>query len=84
MITGFGDQGYEFESTQWVRLFEGEYATAKWLMSQLDAEGIPNRLTFPETHRTSSTVVFIEVMRRWLSQARTVREAEPPETSGSD
>lgn len=77
MIGSFGGEVYDFEAVQWVRLFRGEYATAKEIMARLDVEGIPNRLTFPDTNWKPSTVV-IEVMRRWLSQARNVIEADSP------
>jgi hypothetical protein len=69
VITGFGGAGYDFESVQWVPLFEGPYSVAKVIMARLEEKAIPNRLTFPEEQSANSMVV-IEVMRRWLPEAR--------------
>jgi GNAT superfamily N-acetyltransferase len=76
MITGnFGSLGgldpkaFDFEGRRWERFFEGEFSQAKQIMARLEAEDVPNRMTFPETQPTPTTVV-VEVMRRWLPRAR--------------
>ena len=77
MITGsFGGLGnvdpkaFDFEERRWERFWEGEFSKAKEIMSSLDAEKVPNRLAIPDGTAPTRSTVVIEVMRRWLPQAR--------------
>jgi hypothetical protein len=53
---------------RWDRVFEGDYSAAKEIMARLDAEDVPNRLAVPDG--LPHLVVEVEVMQRWISQAR--------------
>jgi hypothetical protein len=67
---GLRAEGLDFEGRRWKRLFEGEYTKAKEIMVRLDAEQVPNRMALPPGLPTSHVVV--EVMHRWVPQAREV------------
>jgi hypothetical protein len=65
-----GPKALDFEGRRWERLFEGGYTKAKEIMARLDAEQVPNRLALPPDLPTSH--VAVEVMHRWMPQARHV------------
>jgi hypothetical protein len=51
-------------------LFEGDNTKAKEIMTRLDAEQVPNRLALPPD--LPAFHVVVEVMHRWIPQAREV------------
>jgi hypothetical protein len=65
-----GPNALDFEGRRWERAFEGDYTEAREIMSRLDAEQVPNRLALPPGLPTFHVVV--EVMHRWIPQAREV------------
>ena len=65
-----GPNALDFEGRRWERFFEGDYTKAKEIMVRLDAEQVPNRMALPPDLPTSHVVV--EVMHRWIPQAREV------------
>ena len=65
-----GPKALDFEGRKWERLFESDYTKAKEIMSRLDASEIPNRMALPPDLPTMHVVV--EVMHRWIPQARQV------------
>ena len=67
--------GLDFWSRRWMPAFEVEYSQAKQITAALDEEEIPNRLALPSG--LPSLVVVVEVMRRWLPQARRVIDERP-------
>jgi hypothetical protein len=73
MISGFGGSAaadaYDFEATRWIPVYEGDYSVAKQLITRLETEHVPNRLTFPDGEFKPSVVV-VQVMQRDSRRAR--------------
>ena len=67
--------GLDFWSRRWMPAFQVEYSKAKQIMAALDEEEIPNRLALPRG--LPPLIVVVEVMRRWLPQARRVIDGRP-------
>jgi hypothetical protein len=65
-----GPKALDFEGRKWERLFEGDYTRAKEIMAGLDAEQVPSRLALPPG--LPALRVVVEVMHRWMPQAREV------------
>ena len=65
-----GPKALDLEGRKWERFFEGDYTKAKQIMSRLDANEIPDRMALPPDVPTMHVVV--EVMHRWIPQARKV------------
>jgi|GEM_PF-6515438 hypothetical protein len=70
MIGDFGPPAaYDFEATQFVSVFEGEYRLAKRVLAKLEEARMPAKLTFPEHTEPASTVVVVQVMRKMRREA---------------
>lgn len=65
-----GAKALDFEGRRWERLFQGDYSKAKAIMARLDEDEVPNRLALPPN--LPSMHVVVEVMHRWMPQARKV------------